>query len=478
MYISTEDLQISKPLTTLDFLEPNSVWPPVSERCRIKKYRDNKLLFERHQSEVFKDGMLELYDPVTGQSKLVDLNWFKRLSTLWADLLFGEVPTITDKTNKETAQYVEDLARRINLNGQGYKLQIDLSRYGDGVYKLYRDEEGVHFSVVPPYFWFPVVSLFDMERIEKHVLVFPQEKTLLVEIHERGRVEYRTYENKDSPSFAGSLGRLLEAREEDTGIDGFLVQSVSNLAVSGSVYGFDDYGDIAALVLEMETRLSQNSNILKRHSDPKMYGPRLEEYKDGETGRVYTRAGTYFPVDNKDDVIPGYITWDAKLDVSILQFNTLLEQFYMLSETSPSAFGNIKAGLAESGSALKRLMMAPLAKVNRTKLNIDRSLKELIRVAALLDSGKAVEPSIEWQDGLPNDRTEDTQNEAAAVSSSLSSKKSAIKRLFNLTDNEADAELRQIEDEAPNIVEPLLPLEPLNGSGAGGGDDNGAGEGS
>ncbi|MGI1692105.1 hypothetical protein [Thermoanaerobacter uzonensis] len=44
-----------------------------------------------------------------------------------------------------------------------------------------------------------------------------------------------------------------------------------------------------------------------------------------------------------------------------------MEQMYILSNTTTAAFGQLKSGLAESGSALRRLMMAPLTKVNRVR---------------------------------------------------------------------------------------------------------------
>ena len=61
---------------------------------------------------------------------------------------------------------------------------------------------------------------------------------------------------------------------------------------------------------------------------------------------------------------PGYVTWDGQLEAAFKQIDLLMEQLYILSETSAAAFGQLKAGLAESGTALRRLMMAPLAKVN------------------------------------------------------------------------------------------------------------------
>lgn len=455
MRIPNKVLKHKEVLTSLDFLAPNSQWPPnATERVRLERYRDNQWLFEGHHSEVFKENGLQIRDPETGDVCMVELNWFKRLSTLWADLLFGEAPSICG-ADAEESKYLETLADDIGFSRQGHKLEIDASRYGDAIAKVYKAQDGkICLSVVPPYFWFPVVSPADMERVTHHVLAYPQKDTMLVEIHEEGRVEYRSYDYGGTPAGFGSLGRLRDVRVENTGIQGCLVQNISNLGVSGDVYGVDDYSSLTSLVLELETRASQNSMVLKRHGDPKMYGPPLPIKTDPETGKDYIVTGTYFPVDGKDDILPSYITWDAKLDVSIQQFNSMLEQFYMLSETSPAAFGNLKSGLAESGSALRRLLMASLAKVNRTKLNLDPVLCEVLRVAALLDSGKETSPHIEWKDGLPDDDSEETVNAATAIGAGMLSKKSAIKRLYDLDDDQAEEELKRIAEEEPALEDP------------------------
>ena len=132
-----------------------------------------------------------------------------------------------------------------------------------------------------------------------------------------------------------------------------------------------------------------------------------------------------------------------------------MQQFYMLSETSPAVFGDVKNGLAESGSALKRLLMVPLAKVNRIRLDFDFGLKEVIRLAALLDSGKAVKPVILWKDGLPDDEAETVQVEATAVAAGITSKLSAMKRAYGYDDKQAADEQEQIEKETPAIAEPV-----------------------
>ena len=50
--------------------------------------------------------------------------------------------------------------------------------------------------------------------------------------------------------------------------------------------------------------------------------------------------------------------------------------------------------------------------------------------------------------------TENTNNESKAVASGLSSKKSAIRRLYGLTMEQAEQELEYIEEETPKVGDP------------------------
>ena len=456
-------------LTNLNFLGTGQPWPPNNqeERLRLRRYRDNKLLFEGRHELVFKEVFTRLFrrDPAMKMSVEMCLNWPKRLTTLWADLLVGETPIVEDGT--EGAEYLTDLAQRVNLWHKVYTAAIDASRYGNAVFKVRRDEDGLKVDVIPPACWFPVVSPTDSKKITAHVLAWPTGEVdegtgqLHVEIHTKGRVEYRVYERggavfaKDSP--LGSIGRLMENREEKTGADSMLVMAVSNLETSDSIYGQDDYTDLTSIIQELEVRFAQLARILDRHADPIMYGP--DDTSTDENGNKVANIGTYVPVMD-GDAPPGYVTWDAQTASCFQQIDSLMEQFYVLSETSPAVFGNTKNGLAESGSALKRLLMAPLAKVNRTRANFDTAVKEVLKLAALMDSGADVDPVIQWKDGLPDDTAEMVQTENIAVSAGITSKQTAMRRVYGYSEEQARAELALIEEENPPLSDPTTLTDP------------------
>ena len=89
-------------LTSLNFLTPGQLWPPPTEAERLERYAQNRLLFEGKHELVYKDWIRLLREDQQAILEIV-LNWYKRLTLLFADLLLGEQPRITagDKDSQE-----------------------------------------------------------------------------------------------------------------------------------------------------------------------------------------------------------------------------------------------------------------------------------------------------------------------------------------------------------------------------------------
>lgn len=181
-----------------------------------------------------------------------------------------------------------------------------------------------------------------------------------------------------------------------------------------------------------------------------------------------------FPV-GQGEQPPGYVTWDGQLEAAFRQIDLLMEQLYILSETSAAAFGQLKAGLAESGTALKRLMMAPLAKVNRIRMRFDPALKEVLWLASILEKAQGMAGAvvledihIDWKDGLPDDDNELTQNETQRYTAGLTSLESALRRLYGLEGDALQEEIDRIKGEQTwqGATElPPITLPPAEGEG-------------
>lgn len=455
-------------LTTLDFLNTGKAWPPPEEAERLTRYNQNCLLFEGKHEQVFNQWVKLLREDQRATLEII-LNWHKRLSTLWADLLLGEPPRISaGDRNSPEQQAVERIVRDNNLVNVAYEVALDVSRFGTGLFKVRYDGRGI-IEAQQPIVWFPVVKSDNVKEIVAHVLAWTWDEEqnglfgskkithLKAEIHEKGRITTAEYIVRD-----GKIASEISREEQATGVDDFLLVPVNNILTSDRVIGLDDYSDLDSIIQELEIRIAQISRILDKHADPNMYGPDTALEQDPATGQwTFRGGGKYFPV-GPDDKPPGYVTWDGQLEAAFKQIDLLMEQLYVLSETSAAAFGQLKSGLAESGTALRRLMMAPLAKVNRIRLRFDPALKKAIRLAAALEVAQGMPGAmklenidITWQDGLPNDMKELSEIYALLVQNGLVSRETALKHLFEYESDTLREELMRITAEA-NAETPMI----------------------
>ena len=494
-----------EPLTDLRFLEPGAPWPPPSQKSRMTRYDKNKLLWKGHHDEVFGNWWKVLRDDKAASLEII-LGWHKRLSTLWADLLLSEAPRFfdgedaeetagsgapTEASNSAKTKRQEAIDRITNKDDNGYirtlyKITLDISRFGDGVAKISLGKDGAKIKAITPAYWFPVVSPDDLEEYTHHVLGWKykvgEQEYLRIEVHEKGFITHRTQAigdagvlgERERMGFYSDEGRKAltenpEAAEliremydgvEPTNCDDFLVVPFKGLEVSDEIFGDDDYTQIDSLVAALETRAGQINRVLDKHTDPSMYGPPGLMRKNPTTGKMEFKSGNqYYEVD-EDDIPPGYVTWDGQLEAQFKEMETILQQLYIISETSPAAFGQIEGNLAESGSALRRLMQAPLAKVARMTMSVDPSAKRCIKIASQLETNNAghngvpiTKVNIQWQDGLPPDPKEQAETEHFRRAALNTSTVSSIRRLDGGTQEEAQAEYERIKTENQEAAE-------------------------
>lgn len=394
-------------LTDLSFLEPNSDWPPKSERERLDTYNQNRRLFEGEHTRVFAESWTRLLRQADNLAVEQVLNWPKRLSTLWADLLAGDPPTfaIAEKGSPEQDQ-LDELIDRNQFATLLYDIAIDQSRYGDGVFKLRLIDGEAVIEGQSPSYWFPVVSVSNVREVKCHVLAWPFQASapaglfrvkdekidlIKVEIHEKGFITHRVFvigkhKKIESEEKLSNFDVLKDIPEfEETGVEDFLVHQAPGLRPIDRLHGLNDYTDVESIVQEMEVRLAQIARVLDNHADPTMYGPEALIVPDSDTGQSVAPTGGYLPIPEDNPVTPGYVALPDTLTSSFAELEELKLQFYLITETSPAAFGQADAGLATSGTALRRLMQAPLAKARRLRMRLDPVAKKVLEVAMELE---------------------------------------------------------------------------------------------
>ena len=212
-----------------------------------------------------------------------------------------------------------------------------------------------------------------------------------------------------------------------------------------------------------------------------MQGPSSALEYDTSTRSYKLKVGNYFSRDSTEDPAVEYITWNAQLEANFKQVEKLINILAVISEMGSAIFDfDNKLGTAASGTALKRMLISPLAKTKRIRNSVDIALKKAIKLCSQLGGENIVDLSKEkinifWQDGLPNDDLEEANimNIRTGGKATIS-QYSAIKRLDNLTDEDAQSELDaiQVEESVSNPMNSLNMFNDLDNQNSDEGEEN------
>ncbi len=404
-------------LTNLDFLKVGELFPPKCEVERLENYRDYKKLFEGKHDEVYQNQFNRIKRINSGYTDIVSydiiLNYHQLITKKTADLLVGEPPRVAVQ-DKNKQKIVDEIMSKNDVLNLMYIIAMDVSRYGVGLFYLYKDLNKGVIDITQPAIWFPVVSPRNIRKIQYHVLCIPtrvlneKETELYVEIHEKGKYTIKYFLVKN-----GKIVREFYDEEKvvETGLNDFAVIPVVNLTTSDNVFGISDYETIDTLVSELEVRFSQISKILDKHAEPSMQGPSSALTYDKRTGTYNLKTGNYFIVEGSDGKV-SYLTWDAQLNANFEYIKELQNALYTLSEMGGTLLGdkeNVNGNI--SGIAYKLKMETALQKVSRIRNSMDTAIRKAISACAKLDGYDIDENEliIEWQDGLTNDDKEEAE---------------------------------------------------------------------
>ncbi len=470
-----------------DVIVSGNQWPidDTTERERLRRIRENEILFRGKLDEV--QSMKQWNQRVTSDwhkhvPALVAANFYKPITLLCADLLYGEQGETMGAscTNTKANDGLKKIIENNRFNALAYEVGgLAASYRKNGIYSIsYNDvEKKVRIYPQPAEYWFPVVDQGQVKKVVQDIIAWPElhngKLYLRKQVHAPGHVYNYAFElnnsmldpnNKNSIAIVrdGKIGRQVKLSDigitdtqEDTitRIDKSLIVAFPNWGVDNDIYGVDDYEDLDSLVLELAVMLSRNSMVLAKHTDPSITGDASFLQYDEKTGEYKVPGGgTFWPV-SQDGIKAEYMTWDGKLDAAEKQIDRLIELIFYISETSPAAFGMDKTSTTESGSALKKRLMRTIAKVNRKKLYADPAIKDVLEIAQMMDvewAGGTYEverPSIDWADGLPDDDLEEAQIVGQRIKDGTMSQLEGIMKLDKCDEATAKKKLKQIQEE-------------------------------
>ena len=503
-------------LYNYDWLQPGKAFPPPVEAGRIQRYRQNAHLFDgdhfadpefrtRTPFGMVDDVPVNLYlkcaeriSQVIGNFEEVVsfptlLNYQRLMSLKMADLVCGEYPTISGVTAAENAA-IQDVRDMSDFDAKLYSTVIDISRYGDALWRMYKDYDGrMNFTCWDPTQWYPIVAQDGTNTIKAHCLCWIVNKSedalnpdfyLNVQIHSNDPKDIGYYEHREFKMNASGtmIGDQVSSKRVPTGLDRCAVFHIRAFAVTNSVYGYDDYMTVDSILAEIMARVGQISAILDKHADPNITGPVSMLEVDPKTGEYHLRAGKFFAVSPGEEH-PEYMTWDGQLTSAFKQLEFLVNQMYILSEMGAAILGGQDgSSQAISGTAMRFKMVNPLAKARRIANSMTLSVRKLfssLSVSAEVDeemfdhpggtppvegadptTTPPVQPkplqlpipyrkiSVFWADGLPDDPRENIENcKLASGETKMMPLEKAIMEFFGRSQEEALNWIEKIHEE-------------------------------
>lgn len=472
-------------LYDLNWLQEGQTFPPLSERERLKTYRDNKALFKGDMAEVlapYRNRIKTIVDRFASYSGWseesldrfeLDLNYFQLMTLKTGDMIAGEPPSITAKGDKDLGKDIE----RTDLNNKLMSLVYDISICADAVTRLKTNKNGdKDFIVTSPSMWFPIVSNEDKNEILYHVLAWAEclnpnagqyekkQYVVKVQVHERGQYTPMTFAVKDAKVGNSAqtvlmnndlnvtldsytLGACIEKGNSiPTGFEDFAIIHFHNTVTADTLFGINDYDRITPLVAELQVRYSLESLILDKHSAPTLAIPRSAITKT--TGGEYTfKAGSVISMEAGDEP-PQYLVWDASLQANHTAIEKLEKHLYSLSEMG--AIVNDDAfGASQGFEALETRMTNARLKARRMSSGLTRPLKQLVSAI----SGIPTEDiSVCWNDGLPNNEYRETDIATKQLQGGLFDLETILMDHFDKSEEDAAQIAEKVRQERSNSM--------------------------
>lgn len=458
--------------------ETPTKFPKQADLPRLNRYVEYDKIYEGEHFEAFAIRGEKDFTVRYAKLRYIVANFGRLLSSVLADMLFGEKLTI-DLESKENQDFIDGLNEENSLVTQLYESALANSRRGDSVFKLRIGKRNVNDLTAEstiiieeqnPAIYFPE---FD-ERNAKNtpaqdVLVWQFEQEgptgtvcyLHKEGHRPGYITHQIfrYDPKDQKIISEeNVENFGYKAIEETKIKRSLIFHIPNVRDGTGFFGTSDYKDLVSLFFALNNRLTKTDNILDKHSDPILAVP---PGVIDEEGKFKKEALHLFEVDSDNPGFnkPEYIVWNANLEAAEKQIDKLIELLFLLSEVSPATTGMDKNGLAESGRALKFKLLATIRKRNRKKRYYDQAIKDMLETAQQLAIAhgikikdvkitKAERPTIDWGDGIINDEVEMVDIATKRIDAGLSSRADEIAKLDGKTPDEAEEKVKEIDKES------------------------------
>lgn len=454
-------------LTNPNYFKTGAHYPPLADASRIHVATDYislykadiasyRILYPKEISLIEKERQFTELAQLDGVIPRIQINLFKKLSRYWSQMLYSAPPVI------DLVSPANNIALQPFINqiyDKGMQVALDASRVGTGVMAISNDNMGRPvIRRIDARHWYPVVEASDPCIIIGDVLAIPYiadpgapgqttafpDRLKVTKLVVGEPIVVQTFKLEGT-----SVGTIIDTSEGDVLRQRAVIQ-LANGDECGH-YGESDYVDIIPMVAELNRRHSGISSVLDRHTNPHLTGPRGAITRDAAGVGQISTDGQYFPID-ENELPPNYITWDANLTANFSQIESMLYQFYVMSDTSSAAFGIQGDGNAvESGAALRKLLFSSFLRLNALRRSHTQAITNIVET--LIPGAIA---TITWPESSTDGMSENATTESIRIASGTTTRADAIARL----DNVGKAEAVRIAGEA-TTTEPAPSTPPV-----------------
>ena len=449
-------------------------FPSKDDFHRLAILRKYKQLYEGEHYKVF--GLKNFYVDGKRKEKLlyIAVNLPATICDYYADMVVGE-GVFFDVQDPDKQTVVNEIVEDNDLNVAIYESAITQSNCGFTVFRVRRNEEDPNKAVieeVPVDQYFPQYSGTINPKLEEVCLASfvhiidergKKQKCLYKQVYsfnESGEVMFEhqlwtvnSQGEAEEPKSLALLDPSLPEGKQNTGFTEIPVWQINNSKTSRDLFGKSDLKDPEPLFEELNNRVTQISIQLIKYLNAKMAVP--QDTLD-ENGEVKASEADMIEVGN-GEFVPQFITnSNPQIDKGFEQIEFLIRQISAITKVPMDALGLDASSGAEKVEAMKIRLFNTTRKVNRKRVYMDQPLIDMMEFAleiqeAALEEGQNIK--LIWDDVLPVDDLAITNALVQQTAAGLKSKKTAVKELQEIIDEELDEELAEIQrDNTPVIA--------------------------
>jgi len=464
------------------------------------RFETGKSLYTGRQHEVFQTNRVTA--KVNEEKQYLGYNIFAQITDTFTNLMFYEKPKF-NFSNPTTQEWFDNYANETGFFDKLQEIAQIISFAGDSVFYLNLNEEGKpEVVILPNNRWIPI---YNKNRPDKETSIHTIEY-----IHEKDGVTISVYQIFDNSTQTISIiafkdGEPVAPPEEFlTGysdVDGLYTLQlkhvpfyrIPNRKIVGEYFGLSDYTiSITNKAEEINHQIELISYVLTKTADPILLVPKkliqstIHQINQSDTfakslglndqkaeglfanlsatnssgfrgltlqetivAEAIVRKSKILPV-SVEDGKPEYISHVPHVDKMKDFIEFLTDLIYREAKLSPALFDKNFSTGDLSGVALQRLIQETLHKTRQKVILFESVLKDLIFNILVLAGLTPEMPTVEWYDGIIDNRIEKINEAERLLANEMITKKEAIKIVMGYTDEQADAAIAEIENKNEN----------------------------